>query len=65
MLIIAHVAIPDCREDRSASTPTEAYGVRPVVRDGAAWSEGFVFDDRNCGAAGDSYGTFPCGRLRR
>ena len=35
--------------------PTDAHSVRRIVRDGAAYNEGFVFDDGNWGPFGISY----------
>ncbi len=35
--------------------PTDTHSVRRIVRDGAAYNEGFVFDDNNWGPFGISY----------
>jgi hypothetical protein len=35
--------------------PTDTHSVRRIVRDGAAYNEGFVFDDHNWGPFGVSY----------
>lgn len=35
--------------------PTDTHSVRRIVRDGAAYNEGFVFDDNNWGPFGVSY----------
>lgn len=35
--------------------PTDTHSVRRIVRDGAAWNEGFVFDDNNWGPFGIGY----------
>ncbi len=47
------VAVPD--PVAVAFWPTDVHSVRRIVRDGAAYNEGFVFDDNNWGPFGISY----------